>query len=74
MSTSLGLQELRDAWEPSLSKRLDDAVWQAWVAKGARKTGGAAPRDWRRALAVAIPIPFVASLTGRTMRLAHNND
>lgn len=34
MSTSVGLQELREVREPPLSKPLDEAVWQAWIAKG----------------------------------------
>ena len=34
MSTSAGLRELREVWEPPLSKPLDEAVWQAWVEKG----------------------------------------
>jgi hypothetical protein len=34
MSTSVGLQELREVREPPLSKPLDEATWQAWVEKG----------------------------------------
>ncbi len=34
MSTSVGLQELWEVREPPPSKRLDEAVWQAWVEKG----------------------------------------
>lgn len=34
MSTPVGLQEPRGAWEPPLTKPLDEAVWEAWVAKG----------------------------------------
>jgi Flp pilus assembly protein TadB len=34
MSTSVAQQELRQVWEPPLSKPLDEGVWQKWVAKG----------------------------------------
>ena len=30
----VGSQELRGAWEPVRSRPLDEAVWQAWMAKG----------------------------------------
>lgn len=45
MSTLVGLQESREAWEPPQSTPLDDAVWQAWVERGrARARRGAAAR------------------------------
>jgi hypothetical protein len=34
LSAFVGLQEPQGIWEPPLSKPLDDAAWQAWVAKG----------------------------------------
>ena len=34
MCTSVGLLELRAVWEPPPSAALDEAVWQAWVARG----------------------------------------
>jgi hypothetical protein len=34
MSALVGLQELREVWEPPVAKPLDEAVWQAWVKKG----------------------------------------
>ena len=34
MPASVGLQELREVREPALLRPLDEAVWQAWVAKG----------------------------------------
>jgi uncharacterized membrane protein YoaK (UPF0700 family) len=34
MSTLVGLEESRSAWERPLAKPLDEALWQAWVAKG----------------------------------------
>jgi hypothetical protein len=34
MSALVGLQELREVWEPPAAKPLDEAVWQAWVKKG----------------------------------------
>jgi len=34
MSTSVELPGLRHAWAPPAAKPLDEAVWQAWVAKG----------------------------------------
>lgn len=34
MSSSVGFQELPELWEPSPSKRLDEAVWQRWAEKG----------------------------------------
>ncbi len=33
MSTSVGLQELREVRKPPLAKPLDEAAWQAWVEK-----------------------------------------
>jgi len=34
MSALGALQEARGAWEPPPSKPLDEALWQAWVARG----------------------------------------
>jgi uncharacterized protein (DUF1684 family) len=34
MTPSVELQGSRTAWEPPLAKPLDEAAWQAWVAKG----------------------------------------
>ena len=34
MSALVGLQGSRRVWERPLAKPLDEAVWQAWVAKG----------------------------------------
>jgi hypothetical protein len=34
MSASVGLQELSDVREPSLSKRVDETGWQGWMEKG----------------------------------------
>jgi hypothetical protein len=34
MSTLVGLQESRSGWGRPLAKPLDEALWQAWVAKG----------------------------------------
>jgi len=34
MSTSVELLGSREAWTPQSAKPLDQAVWQAWVAKG----------------------------------------
>lgn len=34
MSALVGLQEPQSVWEPLPSKPLDEAVWQAWIAKG----------------------------------------
>jgi hypothetical protein len=34
LSTSVELQRPRDAWTPPPSQPLNEAVWQAWVAKG----------------------------------------
>jgi Family of unknown function (DUF6804) len=34
MSTSVAVQEVREVWQPPISKPLDETVWQAWVAKG----------------------------------------
>ena len=45
MSTSVGLQELLEVREPPPSKRLDEAVWQAWLEKGrAQDRRGSAAR------------------------------
>jgi hypothetical protein len=33
MSSSVELQGSRELWEPALAKPLDEAVWQAWLAK-----------------------------------------
>jgi hypothetical protein len=34
LSTSVELQKPRDAWTPPPSQPLNEAVWQAWLAKG----------------------------------------
>ena len=34
MSTQVALQEPGSGWKPPPAKPLDEAVWQAWVAKG----------------------------------------
>ena len=34
MSTSVELQKPREAWTPPTSEPLNEAVWEAWVAKG----------------------------------------
>jgi hypothetical protein len=34
MSTLAGLHEPRSGWKEPLAKPLDEALWQAWVAKG----------------------------------------
>jgi hypothetical protein len=37
MSTSVELPAGRTEWEPPPAKPLDEAAWQAWVAKGCRQ-------------------------------------
>ena len=59
MSTSVGLQKLRNVPAPPLSKPLDEAAWQAWVAKGrAREKRNSAARltavKWVSLTALAI--------------------
>jgi hypothetical protein len=45
MSTSVELQGSPAVWKPPLTKPLDEAVWQAWVAKGrARDRRGSTSR------------------------------
>jgi hypothetical protein len=56
MSALVGLQELREVWEPPVAKPLDEAVWQAWVKKGRA-------RD-RRNNAVTIKAAIWVSLAG----------
>ena len=34
MSTLVEVQESRGQWVPPVAEPLDEAVWQAWVAKG----------------------------------------
>jgi hypothetical protein len=34
MSTATGLKETEGRWEPPVSPPLNEAVWQAWIAKG----------------------------------------
>jgi len=34
MTPSIGLQESQNGWVPPPAKPLDEAVWQAWLAKG----------------------------------------
>jgi hypothetical protein len=34
MSTSVELPGLQETWSPPVATALDEAVWQAWVAKG----------------------------------------
>ncbi len=34
MSGFVGLQEPQRGWEPPAAKLLDEAAWQAWVARG----------------------------------------
>ena len=56
MSASIGLQELSDVREPSLSKRLDETVWQGWMEKGRA-------RDRRNSAALLMAVKWV-SLAG----------
>jgi hypothetical protein len=45
MSIPVEVPEVRGVWEPAVSPPLDEAVWQAWVAKGrARDKRGSALR------------------------------
>jgi hypothetical protein len=39
MSTSVELLASREVWTPPAAKPLDQAVWQAWVAKGRAEDG-----------------------------------
>jgi len=68
MSTSVGIQELREVRERPLSKPLDEAVWQAWVAKGRAQDGrGRAARvkavKWVSAAALLVAAGLWSHLT-----------
>ena len=56
MSTSVGLQGLLEVRDPPLWKRLDEAVWQAWLEKGRA-------RDRRNSAARMVAVKW-ASLAG----------
>jgi hypothetical protein len=66
MSTSVGLQEPQSGWERISAKPLDEAVWQAWVAKGrAQERRGSEMRMKVVKLASVAALLIAAGLSSR---------